>query len=175
MLRPGAILILFTAVTVLSFAAMHLWSAPLIRAEAQGLALFDLRMDGYGVAEVREFLARISPEGREMYLGRQRVLDTIFPMALTGTLGLSGFILALRYGWIAALILGLAPLVYFTFDMLENAQVAALLRAGVVSDTMAEAASGYTVAKAASLRSMVALLLLLLAARAGTRAWGREG
>jgi len=169
--RSGTYLAVFALVTVAALVAMRLWTQPLI--EAAGLPMFDLRMAGYNPWEVRAFLASLSAEGRAAYLGPQRVLDTIMPMALTTALGLLVYRLVRRWSWIAGVILALVPLPYFAFDMLENAQVAAILRADAVSDTMAEAASRFTVCKAEALRAAVAVILLALAARAGELAFGR--
>lgn len=116
------------ALMVTGAAAIFLWSAP--RIDAGGLAPFDTRSAGYGYDDAVAFLAALSPEGRAAYLGPQRLADTVFPIGLLGTLAL-GTLLALR-GWSLrlALALTLIPLGYFVFDMLENAAVAGMLRAG---------------------------------------------
>ncbi|SMH52012.1 cytidylate kinase [Maritimibacter sp. HL-12] len=173
MLRSGPLLVFFGLTAVAGLIAMRVWTVPLI--EAGGLPMLDTRMAGYSPAELRAFLASLSPEARAAYLGPQRVLDTLMPVALTAALGLLIYRLAARWAWWLGAVLALVPLVYFAFDMLENAQVAAILRAGGASDTMAEAASGYTVAKAEALRAAVALALIALAARAGEKALGRGG
>lgn len=68
----------------------------------------------------------------------------------------------------------LEPLVYFAFDMLENAQIAALLRAGSFSDRVAEQASRWTMLKAQALRFSLAVILLPLARQAFGRVLGRK-
>jgi CMP/dCMP kinase len=172
-LRSGPLLVFFGLMAVAGLISMRVWTVPLI--EAGGLPMLDTRMAGYTPDELRAFLASLSPEARAVYLGPQRVLDTLMPVALTVALGLLIYRLAARWAWWLGAVLALVPLVYFAFDMLENAQVAAILRAGGASDTMAEAASGYTVAKAEALRAAVALALIALAARAGEKALGRGG
>ncbi len=169
--RAGHLLALFGALTLAGLLAMRLWTQPLI--EAGGQMMPDLRMNGYTPDELRAFFAVLSDEGRAAYLGPQRLLDTAMPVSLTVFLGLLIYWLVRRWSWHLGVALALVPLVYFAFDMLENAQVAAILRAGAVNDTMAEAASRYTVGKAEALRGVVAVVLLALAARAGELALGR--
>jgi len=163
--RPGVQLTLLALVALAAFLAMRLWTGPAIRDGAAGLDLFDLWMDGYSAEYVRLFLARISPEARSLYLGPQRVLDTILPVALAGFLALAGYRLLVGWSWKLAAAMVLLPLVYFTFDMLENAQVAALLRRGTATDTMAEAASRFTVLKAQALRAALAVVIFAGVAR----------
>lgn len=166
MRRAGVSLILLALIAAGALAAMRLWTVPMIRDGAGGLDMFDLWMDGYSADYVRLFLARISPEAVALYLGPQRLLDTILPAALTAFLALAGYRLLIGWSWQLAAALALLPLVYFTFDMLENAQVALLLRRGMVSDSMAEAASRYTVLKAQSLRIVSAVVIFATLARA---------
>jgi len=160
MLRSGPLLGLLA---LAGLTAMRVWTVPII--QAGGLPMPDLRMAGYTPDELRAFLASLSPQARAAYLGPQRVLDTLMPVALTA--------LVARWWWWLGAALALVPLVYFAFDMLENAQVAAILRAGGASDTMAETASRFTLAKAEALRAAVAVALVALAARAGEKALGR--
>ncbi len=172
MLRSGPLLAFFGLTALAGLIAMRIWTLPMI--EAAGLPMLDVRMGGYTPDEVRAFLARLGAEGRAAYLGPQRVLDTLMPVALTAALGLLIYRLVARWSWWIGAALALVPLIYFAFDMLENAQVAAILRAPAPSDTMAETASRYTVAKAEALRAAVAVALVALAARAGERALGRD-
>ncbi|GGD38217.1 hypothetical protein GCM10011358_22520 [Sinisalibacter lacisalsi] len=171
MLRSGPLLAFFGLTALAGLIAMRIWTLPMI--EAAGLPMLDVRMGGYTPDEVRAFLASLGAEGRAAYLGPQRVLDTLMPVALTAALGLLIYRLVARWSWWIGAALALVPLVYFAFDMLENAQVAVILRAPAPSDTMAETASRYTVAKAEALRAAVAVALVALAARAGERALGR--
>jgi len=173
MLRSGPLLAFFGLVALGGLIAMRIWTVPLI--EAGGLPMLDTRMAGYTPDELRVFLASLGPDARAAYLGPQRVLDTLMPVALTAALGLLIYRLVARWAWWLGAALALVPLGYFAFDMLENAQVAVMLRAGGASDTMAEAASGYTVAKFEALRATVAVVLIALAARAGEKAFGRGG
>jgi CMP/dCMP kinase len=166
MRQTGLLPVVLAAVAVASFLAMRFWTTPAIRAGAGGLDMFDLWMDGYSAEYARMFLARLSPEARALYLGPQRVLDTIMPVALAGLLAATGYRLVVGWSWKLAVAAALLPLVYFSFDMLENAQVAAMLRRGMASDTMAEAASRFTVLKAKSLQAALAVVIFAGVARA---------
>jgi CMP/dCMP kinase len=177
MTRSGVFLTFLSLAALAAYLAMRLWTAPAIRSGAGGLDMFDLWMDGYSADYVRIFLARLSPEAKTLYLGPQRVLDTILPVALAGFLAMAGYRLLIGWSWKLAAAMVLLPLVYFTFDMLENAQVAVLLRRGLVSDTMAEAASRFTVLKAQSLRAALAVVIFAGVARGievSARRWLRE-
>jgi cytidylate kinase len=178
--RIGSLPVLLAFITVAAFLAMRFWTIPAIRAGAGGLDMFDLWMDGYSAEYARIFLARLTPEARALYLGPQRVLDTILAVALAGTLAAAGYRLVVGWSWKLAAAMALLPLGYFIFEMMENAQVAALLRRGMVSDTMAEAASGFTIWKARSLQAALAAVIFAgmaraIAAAAGFGAEGREG
>lgn len=170
-------MILCGTIAAAAFVSMHFWTMPRIRAGAGGLDIFDLWMNGYPPSYAHLFLDRLSPEARALYLGPQRLLDTIMPIALTGFLAALGYLLTRRWSWWLAIGLTLFPLVYFTFDMLENAQVAAMLRAPSVPDRMAEVASRFTVLKAETLRLAVAAVTftaVLRGALSAARLWRKE-
>lgn len=176
MARASLPLALLGLLAAIAFAAMRFWTIPAIRDGAGGLDMFDLWMDGYSLDYAQRFLARISPEARALYLGPQRVLDTILPMALAGFLAMAGYRLMLRWSWKLAVAMTVLPMIYFTFDMLENAQVATLLRRGAASDTMVEAASRFTVMKAQTLRAAVAVTTFAALARGvENMAWSMLG
>ncbi len=175
LMRPGFLFALFCGVTLGSYLVMAFWTVPTISAGAGGMPILDTRLGGYSGGEARLFVKALSPAGRATYLGPQRLLDTIMPMSLTGTLALAGFLLTRRWSRFLAVALAAVPLAYFTFDMLENAQVAVLLRAGSFSDRVAEAASHWTVLKAQALRFSLAVILLPLAGQALDAALGRQG
>lgn len=171
MLSPGRLLLsAFLVVTVVALATMRLWTMPLIRAGSGGLDMFDLLIDGYTPAYVADYLVALTDDARALYLGPQRLLDTVLPMALTGTLATAGYLMARRWNLVLGLCLGAIPLYYFAFDMLENAQVAAILSHRSVTVEMAETASRFTIAKAQALRFAVAAVVFVGLAR-GAEAW----
>lgn len=165
MARPGLLLTLLGLTALVTFATMRVWTTPTIRAGAGGLDMFDLWMDGYSIDYARAFLTRLNPEARALYLGPQRVLDTILPASLAGFLAMAGYGLLVRWNWKLAAAMAILPMVYFAFDMLENAQVAAVLRQPMPSDTMIEAASRFTVLKAQTLRAAMTIALFAAVAR----------
>ncbi|QXT39554.1 hypothetical protein [Gymnodinialimonas ceratoperidinii] len=123
-----------------------LWFAALVP-EAGGMSPFDARLAGYSAAEGRAFLQALSDQGRAVYLGDVHRLDTVFPIALAALLGWPLW----RRPSGAWRILALLPLFYLGADLIENARVAALLRAEAPSDPMFLAASRATVTKYAFL------------------------
>jgi hypothetical protein len=152
------------AATVAVGLAMTFWTLPRISDAAGGAAPFDLRPFGYSGDEARAFLSALTPEGRALYLGPQRMLDLFYPAALSALLALGLWRItrdrprAVRRGLVAvALLGGLA-------DHLENALVAGLLHIdpAAVTDGAVAWASTATVAKS-MLTAAAALALLGLA------------
>lgn len=131
---------------VASWLAMNLWSAPQIEEMAGGLRILDMRLSGYSHEEARAFIAAIGEEGRAFYLGTQLWLDMIYPPFLGATL-------FLIYRWlfpgVVGLIIGASALTTIPVDYLENAALAAMLRAGPegVTPEMAALSSQWTTLK----------------------------
>jgi hypothetical protein len=148
---------------------MLLWSLPHLRALSGGLAPFDLRPGGYDLAAAQALLAALGAAGRSYYLNVQQSLDSAYP-ALYAVVMVWAF-RALAPGWWGRL-LGLLALAGAGFDYLENARVAALLRAdpGAVTAPMVAAASQATLAKSVAVTAALLVLIALLA-RAGGRRW----
>ena len=127
-----------------------------------GLDPFDSRFLGYSAEDARSYIAALARAGgTDTYLGVFRTLDTVFPLALTitflGTLWLNTASLGLPL----RMLLLFCPLLYLVADLLENAQVAAMLIAGPEgSATFVEKASRMTQIKwfgvAVSLAAMTA-------------------
>lgn len=161
MIRPGAILGAAVALFVLSFAALYLWAAPVVRAGAAGYEIPDVLLEGYPIAYVRGFVEGLNPEARAAFLGPYRWLDSLLQVSLTLALALATYLTARRWSVVAATVLALVPLGYFAADVLENAQLAAMVRLGSATDAMARAASGYTVLKGQALRVAVAVPVFL--------------
>lgn len=170
---PGRFLLLaFLGTTLVTQVLMRVWTMPLIREGSGGLDMFDLLIDGYSPGYVALYLDVLTDQARALYLGPQRLLDTLGPASLTGTLAVSAYLLAKRWSLVLALALGLVPLFYFAFDMLENAAVAAILQHRSVPVDLVEAASRFTVSKAQALRFAVTAVLFVLSARAFETAVG---
>lgn len=145
------------------YAAMTFWTLPGIVEGTGGLMPFDLRFSGYGPDEARAFLAALSDEGRAVYLGPQRLLDTLYPALLAVVLA-GGVAALVRARWLRVVLLA-AVLGGMGADYLENARVAALLTADAVTDEAIAAASRATVAKSALTGGAMGMLLLVLARR----------
>lgn len=153
------------ALMLAGVAGIVFWAAP--RIDAGGLAPFDTRTAGYSYADALAFLEALSPEGRAVYLGPERLADTVFPIGFLGVLALGSY-LALRR-WSAGLgaVAALVALVYFIFDMLENAAVAGLLKTApeeVTPEAVARA-SLFTVWKFHFVNAALVILVLGWSAR----------
>lgn len=119
-----------------------------IMIEPAGLSIFDSRLAGYSLAEAQTFVVALSEGQRAVYLGLFRGLDTVFPVLLT--VSLLGAIW-LNTGGEPARTRGAAmagPVLYASFDLLENAHVARILILGEgVQAPLVETAARYTQAK----------------------------
>mgnify|MGYP001557284913 FL=1 len=172
-MTPGRLLLLLLLATAVgALAVMRLWTMPSLRTATGGLDVFDVLISGYSYDYVLLYLEVLNEPARALYLGPHRMIDTLFAVALTGTISVSAYLLATRWSFVLALALGLTPLFYFAFDMLENAQVAAILYHRNASTEMAEAASRFTVSKAQALRFAITALLFVVSARAFEAAFG---
>ena len=142
------------------------WTGPQI--DAGGLEPFDSRTGGYTHAEAVAFLTALTPDGRAVYLGAQRVADTAFPIGFLGVLAIATYAAFRRWSPALAGAAALFPLGYFVFDMLENAAVAGLLAMppGAVTPEAVARASGYTVWKFRLVDAALGLLVLGWAMRA---------
>ncbi len=143
---------------------MALWTLPRIAQEAGGLLPFDLRPTGYTPEEARAFLSALSEEGRAVYSGPQRLLDSIYPALLAVVL--AGAVKVLFRRGLLRIVLMLAVLGGMLADYAENMRVAGLLAAGPeAADAMIAAASRATVAKSAMTGLVMGVVLLALARR----------
>jgi len=131
-----------------------------IQAEAGGLRPFDMRPMGYSVEEARAFLAALSDAGREIYLGPQRLLDSIYPALLAIVLGGAAWMLFSKT-WVRATLIFTA-LVGMLADYTENVAIGFLLDfpGGDAPDGMIEAASRATVVKS-TLTGIVMVVVLI--------------
>ena len=172
-MTPGRLLFLILLATAVgSLAAMRLWTIPALKQATGGLDVFDVLISGYSRDYVALYTDVLGDDARALYLGAHRALDTLFAVALTGTLAVGSYLLAERWSLVLALALGLIPLFYFAFEMLENAQVAAILSHRAATAEMAQAASRFTVSKAQALRFAITALLFVVSARAFEAAFG---
>lgn len=173
MLTPGRILFLtLLAVAVVTLVLMRVWTIPDLKEASGGLDVFDVLISGYSHDYVVVYNDVLGDEARALYLGAHRTLDTLFAVSLTGTIAVSAYLLAQRWSLVLALALGLTPLFYFAFDMLENAQIAAILYHRSATVEMAQAASRFTISKAQALRFAITVVLFVVSARAFETAFG---
>ena len=146
-----------SAVTaVLCFVALAILSKGSL--EPDGMVIFDSRLGGYDLVAAQTYLGALNSEQIALYLGTFRQLDTVFPLLLALALGGGLWLNTSSWGKGARLGMMALPLGYLALDLLENAAVARLLRAGSeVKETSVAMASGLTQSK------WVVLAVLLLA------------
>jgi len=167
--RRGLFWVLFAATLVL-YGVIVLWSLPQISKAASGLPPFDLRPLGYSLDEATAFLAALSGEARDFYLGPQHWLDLFYPALLGATLIWSILWAFREFPLVLRGVLIMPAVAGAVFDWVENAQVAVLLRAEIVAEAAVSAASFATVAK--SMATTLAMVILLAGlARRGWRSW----
>lgn len=136
----------FVAAMLVPWLVMNLWTAPRIEDLAGGSRLLEMRLTGYSFDDARGFVAAIGEEGARLYLDVQLWLDTVFPPLL-------GAVLFLGYRWLfpglPGRIIGTISLGSVVVDYLENAAVAAMLRAGAdgMTSQMAATANFWTTTK----------------------------
>lgn len=163
------------AASTLVYLVMVGWSLPRISAAAGGLAPFDMRPMGYGLADARAFLSALSEEGRDFYLSVQHRLDLAYPPLLALTLCLGLWIMAPLRGSMLLLVLIAMPLLAMIADLAENRLVAQMLGTPPqeLSEDLVAMASTATVLK--SVLTIIAMTLLLLFTTLwGWRKWRRH-
>lgn len=127
------------ALMLFGMALIFLGSWPVIEAGAGGLAAPETRSGGYSEADLAAYVAALTSEARDAYLGPQRIADTLFPLGLLGTLALGTFLALRRFSAAVAALASLPAFVYFVFDMIENSSFANVLRFGVTPELAARA------------------------------------
>lgn len=135
--------------TVAVFLSMVFISIPEVVFWQPELKIFDARFCGYSIHAAREFLQAIGPEGREVYRGSQRYLDTVFPALFSCALVWS-FLRCMPMHWGAWRLLPIVLSVLVgVFDYLENSAVQTMLTMSVESlpEAMVQKASFYTQTK----------------------------
>jgi len=128
---------------------MNLWTVPFIRAEAQGLRIFDNRPIGYGFDEAKAFLSALQPDGLALYLNLQRGLDTLFPILFLIAMPWALWLLTEAWQKPYRVMICLVGVVGPLCDLIENHYVAGMLRAGPegITPDMVARASAFSVAK----------------------------
>ena len=145
MAKPRLFWVVFAAMLVPCL-VMNLRTAPRIEELAGGARLLEMRLTGYSFDEARGFVTTIGDEGARLYLDVQLWLDMAFPLLL-------GVVLFLGYRWLfpgrPGRIIGTISLGSILVEYLENAAVAAMLRAGAdgMTPQMAATANFWTTTK----------------------------
>lgn len=151
--------------TMLLFAAM-VWTTTRSLTPAPDWSVFDARVFGYDLDYAQGYIGALRETGGiDVYLGRQRMLDTVFPALLTAVLLV---VFRARCRGVVQMGLGALALVYLGADYLENARVAGLLRTApeALTAQAVAAASLATVVKYAALAPcLIAALVIYVQGR----------
>lgn len=142
---------------------MSFWTVPAL--SPPGFRPFDFAFPPYDAERAAAYLRALGAEGRAVYLGRQLVLDLVYPALLAAVIGIGALHLApSRTGrWIALLVI-----VAMALDYAENGVIALVLRGGPdgVRPTWLDLLGALTVAKFVTYGVGMAGLLVLMVRRA---------
>jgi len=148
----------FALISVALFAAMQFISIPVIGHGLGSDQMFDMLPFGYDFAYAQRFISNLSPQGLEMYLGPQNLIDTAFPVSL----GLTFIFLA---KWLAKspagfAITALLAVAYILCDLYENSLVADMLSTNDLTTALVTRASRSTIFKFALLAATALSVLI---------------
>lgn len=94
---------------------MNLWLIPQIERHTGGLRVFDLNTFGYSFDTAKEFVRRLSPAEKTLYLKKQLPLDFLCPVCYGGF-----FFLSLKNLCHRKALPIVAPAIVMAFDYAEN-------------------------------------------------------
>jgi hypothetical protein len=149
-LAGGKSLIILTAAASAIYLTMLLVTLPALSAMAGGLAVFDMKPGGYGLAYTEGLLAQLGYEGRNYYLTRQLPLDLFYPGLLALWMVALWTFMARKIGlnviWAGKV--WILPAFMALFDYVENAAVGYLLLSYPRVDAfVVQLASSFTISK----------------------------
>lgn len=155
--------------------AVMYWTGPSLLENASGLVPFDTHDGGYNLDDAQTYLLAINEDGRALYLGAQRWVDTVFLVVFTLVIAICIFLSTPNWPRLIRFPLVVAPFVYGLCDLMENALVAGLLRTNPDSLTAESVAyaSRWTVWKFLAVDIALLALSLVLVVRALASGWRR--
>ena len=128
---------IFAIASAIGFGSLVVLSEIYLRV---GFGLLDGRLNGYDVEAVNKYLALLSSENRQFYIGSFRVLDTIVPPLLAATFAAIIWTLGSTL-WRTTIVF---PLIYVIADLRENALVGQILQATTLDAETVSRASDMT-------------------------------
>ena len=166
-MTPARLALVSLALVVLSGLPILLWLAPALTLP-DGTPMLDQRLCGYRHGEAVAYLAALDDRARGLYLGAERIADTVLPI---GLFGLLASLPRLAFGPRLSTVALAVAAVYLGLDLAENAAIAELVRAdpGAVTVEAVDRASLLTQAKFLALGIAAALAASALVMRA--RLW----
>jgi len=146
----GRLVLFLFILTMVVYAAMLLYTIPMVVASSPEVKLFDLSPSGYTPEEAYTILDSIGPEGRSLYLSVQLPLDFIYP-------GLFAITYGLLLTWLfkkglnpssKAFYWSLVPVFAGLFDYLENIGIIIMVNTFPgLSETVVKITSLFTILK----------------------------
>lgn len=127
MKTPPILFYILAASAITIFLVMNLGTVPAIMDQAGGHQIFDNLPWGYDLKYATDFITALTPEGRAMYLGVQKHLDTLFPVLMAASLTWGLWILTARLPKLARGLLCAPAILGPLFDLCENAAVRVML------------------------------------------------
>lgn len=151
------------------YGTMVVFTLPRLQMLANGLQLFDVKMDGYTPEYALRLLLALGLDGRHIYLTQQMPLDMLYPFtfAVSNSLIIAWLIYKLNWFESPAFYLALLPIVGGLLDYFENFTVITmLLQFPDVSTPIAGLANVFTRTKLLvsipAFASLIVLLIILL-------------
>jgi len=149
----------------LIYAAMWLFTVPVLDNMAGGLPILDLRPLGYSFSEAQELMEALGQEGRQFYLTRQIPLDLFYPLfyGISFSLIITYFLRKLKRYQGVFVYLSFLPLLAALADYLENLQIVRILRSFPnINESLVELSSFFSVLKSSTTTAFMFLILGLL-------------
>lgn len=147
---------------------MNLWLIPRIEQNAGGLRVFDLNTFGYSFDTAKEFVRRLSPAEKTLYLHAQLPLDFLCPICYGGF-----FYLVLKRVCRRKIFPVVAPAIVMAFDYAENICALRMLTTDFGSIT-ATVGSICTTAKSVTMCLLFLVTIALLLRKAKNRRHGQD-
>ena len=128
---------ILTIASVIGFGSLVVFSEIYL---SVGYGLLDGRLNGYDVEAVTRYLALLSAENRQVYIGPFRALDTIVPPLLAATFTAVIWTLGSTLWRITVVF----PVIYVIADLRENALVGQILQVTTLDAETVSRASDMT-------------------------------
>lgn len=125
----------------------------------------DMRWAGYHAEEIVAFFEAIGPEGKDIFFGRYRWLDTLFPPLLAISLIILFRAVRVRRSGYGIALFALLPMGYLVADLVENDFLKDMVDPSMIAQEAHYAADATMVKFAVLALALLALMAAALRAR----------